>query len=164
MNTKFIRSALAVGLLTATSVAVARPAVIVTGEPAGKNMVLALDFVADNQPVTAVMVEIKLKQGAAKSALNLSGCMKALASTHTGGCNLKDNGNLAFLVYGASDNVPLKSGPIGTVTLPRALLESADGKLVIPFVEFTLPSSQTIAGDAISEVPGLEKGPGEQAK
>lgn len=162
MKRNFLLSALGLGLFTLAGAAAARPAVVITGEPAGDQMVIAFDFVADNQPVTAVMVEIKLKEGTQKSQLGLSKCLANLSKTHTGGCNLKSNGNLAFLIYGASDNVALKSGQIGSVTVPKALLEVSEGGLVVPFVEFTLPNAQTVPGDAITEIEGIK--PGTHAK
>ena len=152
MSTKLAKVALAATMMAGFATAQAKPAVLLTGEPAGNNMLLALDFMADDQPVTAIMVEIKLKPGTKNADIDMSQCVSKLANSHTGGCNIKDNGNLAVLVYGAAANVPLKSGSIGSFVIPKALLPVNNDRVDVAVAEFTLPDGKTTAGDAISEV------------
>lgn len=153
MTKRSIKFAAFASLMLAALPVIAKPTIIVTGERAGSDIVLGLDFVADKQPVTVVMVEIKLRPGAKADAMKLGNCMRGLAKSHTGGCNVKSNGNLAFIAYGAAANDPLPSGPIGTVTVPADMLVlDESGQVAFDFVEFTLPDATTIEGDALSHI------------
>ncbi len=156
--TSRLKMLVAASLVTVAGSISAAPAIIATTEPMGDKTAIAFDFVADKQAVSALMIEMKLAPGTVAKSLSLGNCLGQLSSTHTGGCSLKPNGNFAFLLYGAGDNVKLGSGPIGTIVVPTAsLARGKDGSLSFPFVEFTLSDSNTISGNMIVDGKGSKR-------
>ena len=65
--------------------------------------------------VSALQFDVKFQEPVQAGALNLSKCVSALPSSHTGGCSVLKTGVLRVLVYGNANEL-LTSGGIGLVS------------------------------------------------
>ena len=151
LKTKLIAS---LALVAAAGIAQAKPTVSVTAaDVSGNEALLSIDYFADAaQPVQVIIVHVGLKGGNANSkAINLDRCTSGVSGAAWGGCSTA-KGNIVVLVDGSGQSTPLASGQIGTVRVPKSALSTdAQGRITVPFVEFTNADSKTIAGDVMTD-------------
>lgn len=105
--------------LMLSTVALAKPELVITQTGNGKNSQVMVDFVADeSKPITAFQFRMKL--GKMEGTMLLDNCTADLPKTHVGACSLK-NGVLTYIVY-SNSNAELGTTAVGSVQVPSKLV------------------------------------------
>jgi hypothetical protein len=108
-----MKKLIAVAIMLASGVASANDTLLVTGEKAKGGTVIALDY-ASSGAASGVQFKIAVP-GGEKAKVNLSGCLKALPSSHGGACSFA-KGMVIGIVYSDS-NALLPAGMLSFGTI-----------------------------------------------